>query len=110
MARLSKQHVLKTPLKTEEIEVEEWGGTVLVSEIPVAKRNELFGKYIGPDGKPVVSMSLYLDMFVAGCVDPEFSMEEASRLSHAPVEAVARVVMRLNGLGGEAQDEARGNS
>ena len=110
MARLSKQQVVKKPLKTEEVEVEAWGGSVLVREIPVAKRNELFGKYIGPDGKPVVSMSLYLDMFVAGCVDPEFSMEEASRLSHEPVEKVARVAMKLNGLGGEAQDEARGNS
>lgn len=110
MARLSKQHVLKTPLKTEEVEVEEWGGTVLVSEIPVARRNALFGKYLGPDGKPIVSMSLYLDMFVAGCIDPEFSEAEASQLSHEPVEAVARVIMRLNGLGGEAADEARGNS
>ena len=110
MARLSKQHVLMIPLKTEEVEVEEWGGTVLVSEIPVVQRNALFRKYIGPDGKPIPSMSLYLDMFVAGCIDPKFSEAEASQLSHRPVEEVAKVIMRLNGLGSEAADEARGNS
>ncbi|MDQ5917833.1 MAG: hypothetical protein QG660_945, partial [Pseudomonadota bacterium] len=35
MARLSKQQVFKAPLKTEEVEVEEWGGSVLISEMPV---------------------------------------------------------------------------
>ena len=110
MARLSKQQVIKTPLKTEEVDVPEWGGSVLVSEIPVAKRNELFGRYIDENGKPVMSMQLYLDMFVAGCVEPAFTMEEASGFSHKPVELVAKAALKLNGLGGDGGDEARGNS
>lgn len=114
MARLSKQQVFEAPLKTEEVEVPEWGGTVLVSEMPVAKRTELLSRFVTADGKPTaVSAALELDIFIAGCIDPEFSQADAAELqkvSGAAVGRVARVVMALNGLGGDAADEARGNS
>ncbi|MDQ5960164.1 MAG: hypothetical protein QG592_1246 [Pseudomonadota bacterium] len=114
MARLSKQQVFKAPLKTEEVEVEEWGGSVLISEMPVKKRNQLMARFITPDGKESdVSTELELDLFIASCKDPEFSHEDAEALqavSGAAVGRVAAMAMQLNGLGKKAQDEARGNS
>ena len=114
MARLSKQQVLDAPLKTKEIEVAAFGGSILIGEMSVAKRTALLSRFVTSDGKPTnVSAELELDIFIAGCVDPEFTQQDAAKLqkvSGAAVGEVAKEIMTINGLGADAADDARGNS
>lgn len=114
MARLSKQQVLDAPLKTKEIEVPAFGGSILIGEMSVAKRTALLSRFVTSDGKPTnVSAELELDIFIAGCVDPEFTQKDAAglqKVSGAAVGEVAKEIMTLNGLGADAADDARGNS
>jgi len=114
MARLSKQQVLDAPLKTKEIEVAALGGSILIGEMSVAKRSALLSQFVTADGKAApVSAALELDIFIAGCVDPEFTQKDAAalqKISGAAVGDVAKEIMALNGLGGDGADEARGNS
>ena len=51
MPILSKKQIFASTLKTEEVEVPSWGGSVLVGEFSVARRNELLGRLLDENGK-----------------------------------------------------------
>jgi len=111
MAKLTRDKILAAQLKTQEIDVPAWGGSVVISELPVGKRNELMGGMMDENGKIKVSPDIELRLFIAGMFDPEFSPDDASELqvvSGAAVSFVAQEIMKLNGLSPDAQDTARG--
>lgn len=114
MPILSKDKIFASTLKTEEVEVPSWGGSVLVGEFSVARRNELLGKLLDENGKSrPITPELFLDLFISGVVEPEFTPEDAAELqkvSGRVIQDVAEAVLRVNGLGDDALDEARGNS
>ena len=113
MAKLTRDKILAAQLRTREIDVPAWGGSVVISELPVGKRNELLAGMIDDAGKIKVSPDIELRLFIAGMYDPAFTPDDAASLqavSGAAVSTVAQEIMRLNGLTPDAQDDARGES
>lgn len=109
MARLSKAAILDAvDLKTEEVDVPEWGGSVVVREFTAADRDAFFAASIRikPDGtrEPVLDgMNVKL---VAACLIDEAGdlmftsadIEALARKSATALERVALVASRLNKL------------
>ena len=109
--KLTRESILAAQLKTKEIDVAAWGGSVTISELPVGKRNELMAGMMDSDGKIKVSPDIELRLFIAGMFDPSFTPDDASELqqvSGAVVSTIAQEIMALNGLTPDAQDKARG--
>lgn len=108
--RLTREQILAAKLRTEEVEVPEWGGSVLIGEFPVARMQDIiakFGAVVGNDPRFMV------DLLVSCCLDPQFSQEDAEELigaSSAVVLRLATRIMQLNGLTEASLDEARGKS
>lgn len=114
MKRLSKKQVLEAPLRTEEFEAPEWGGTILLGEWPVERTAAIMEMFSGQDaGLATKDPALLAKLFVMGCVDPVFTEEDIPdlvRLSGAVIMRTSTRIMALNGLTEAAQDEARGKS
>jgi len=109
--KLTREAILASQLRTKDVEA--FGGTVTISEMPVGKRNRLMASIMGEDGKVQVSPDIELRLFIAGMYDPPFTQDDAELLqsvSGAEVSKVAQEVMKLNGMSPDAQDEARGES
>ena len=109
---LTREQILRSGLRTKEVQVPQWDGAVTICEIPVSKRTELLRSLVGADGvvKPV-DAEIELRLFIAGMREPLFGAEDAAALqdvSGAAVSLVAREIMALNGFLDAAQDEARG--
>lgn len=115
---LSREAILgASDLPTEEVEVPEWGGTVLVRSMNGTERDaweqSLIVKGRG-DGVDVTNIRARL---VAICaVDAAgkrlFSDTDATALgkkSAAALDRVAKVAQRLNGLTAAEVEDARGN-
>jgi len=109
--KLTRDAILAAQLRTEEVEA--FGGTVTISEMPVGKRNALMASIMDKDGNVNVSPDIELRVFIAGMYDPAFSEDDAEDLqgvSGAEISKVAQAIMRLNGMTSDAQDDARGES
>ena len=107
--KLTREAILAAQLRTKDIDA--FGGTVTICEMPVGKRNDLMASILGDDGKVQVSPDIELRLFIAGMHDPAFSQADAEALqnvSGAEISKVAQEIMRLNGMSPEAQDDARG--
>jgi len=112
MARLSKQQVLKAPLKTEDFEVAEWGGSILIGEWPVERTSSIMDMFRNNDAA-MSDPSLLVKLFVMGCIDPVFTEDDIPDLlqkSGAVILRASQRIMVLNGLSENALTEARGNS
>lgn len=115
MARLSKQQVLKAKLRTEEFDVPEWGGSILLGEWPADRTADIMAMFqdAGDQAAVVMDPALMAKLFVMGCIDPEFSEEDLAALrktSGAVMMRAAQRIMELNGLTERALDDARGKS
>jgi hypothetical protein len=93
----------------------EWGGAVRVRTMTGTERDDFRKSIASEDGLPVGRFSVAL--LAATLVDENgarlFSMDEIDQLAEknaASLDKPATVAMRLNGLGGEAVDEAVKNS
>ena len=109
--KLTRDELLAAQLRTEDVEA--FGGTVTICEMPVGKRNKLMAGVMDAEGKVSVTPDLELRIFIAGMYDPPFTEDDAELLqsvSGAEVSKVAQAIMRLNGLSPDALDEARGES
>lgn len=112
MPRLSKAQVLESGLRTEDFDVPEWGGSLLLGEWPVGRTAELM-EMGGGKADPGSNPDFLVKLFIMGCVDPVFSQDDAVALretSAAVMLRVAQKIMVLNGLTEEATDNARGKS
>lgn len=115
MARLSKQQVKKSTLHTEEFEVPEWGGSLLIGEWPAKNNAGIIALFKGSDNEDVLAQdpALMVKIFVMGCIDPKFEEEDIPELLEASGPVILRAaqrIMELNGLTAKAGDEARGKS
>lgn len=117
MALLNKSAILgASDLKHEDVSVPAWGGSVRVRTMTGQERDE-FRTAISTEegGIPVGKFAAAL--LVATLVDESgerlFSaadMDALQKKSAASLDAPAAVAMRLNGLGGQATEDAVKNS
>jgi hypothetical protein len=100
--------------KVEEVEVPEWGGSVKVATMTGAQRDLWEQSLVGKTGVNIANIRARL---VAACVVDDsgarlFTDEDAIALgakSALALDRVAKVAQRLNGLGKEEVEAARGN-
>lgn len=102
-------------LKTIDVEVPEWGGSVRVRALTGTARDMLGRSLVGADGKPdpthynikLVALSL-----VGENGHPLFTLDDVQALGDkaAPViDRLASEIEKLNHLGSDAVEAARGN-
>lgn len=122
--RLTKEQIIAANDRpTEEVEVPEWGGSVLVRGISASQRTKyeqaLF-KGFDADGKPIIDMN-GVDQRLSLCalciVDdsgaPLFSKEEVAVLgdkSGVALQRIFEVAQRLSGLGAGVAEATKGKS
>ena len=115
MALLSKAAILgAVDLKTEDVEVPEWGGTVRVVMMSGKTRDEFFGRQ-GEDKVPYSQFAA--SVLVATVIDEdgktvfeEGDVESLRAKSQAAMDRVLAVSLRLNGIGPNAAEAAEKNS
>ena len=115
MTILSKAAILEAAdLKTEDVPVPEWGGTVRVAAMSGKSRDEYYTRH-GEGKIPYSQFSA--NVLVATVVDedgkPIFEESDIDALrtkSQAAMDRVLAVALRLNGLGPTAIEEAGKNS
>ena len=114
---LTKDQILEAgDLKTEAVEVPEWGGSVLVRTMTGADRDAFESSMITTlsDGTRKPNMSNMRPKLVALTLVDEtgnllFSLDDVDRLalkSAAALERVFAAAQRINGLGVQAEEEA----
>jgi len=104
MALLKKSDIFaQTALKTEDVDVPEWGGAVRVRELTGAERDALEMSVAGGDKRDLHNMRARL--VAMACIDEDgkrlFSDADAKRLgelSAAALDRVFWVAMRLSGM------------
>ena len=119
MSLLSKSAILgASDLKSEDVSVPAWGGTVRIRTMTGQERDEFrtsIASSGGESGVPIGKFSAAL--LVATCVDESgarlFTADDMAALqakAAASLESPAAVAMRLNGLGAGAVEAAEKNS
>jgi len=113
---LTREEILAaTDLPREEVEVPEWGGSVIVQGVSVEQGMALMKEMQIEGGEPgeIDPEKAALMAFVYGVVEPKFSAEDVPALrqkSLGAVTNVAQVFMRLSGFENEALKAARKKS
>ncbi|HJV73170.1 MAG TPA: hypothetical protein VJ654_03025 [Noviherbaspirillum sp.] len=116
MTLLTKTAILSaSDLKHEDVPVPQWGGTVRVRTMTGTERDEFRAAIACDGGVPIGKFSAAL--LAATIVDESGArlftvadMEALQSKSAASLDAPAAVAMRLNGLGGNAIEDAAKNS
>jgi len=106
--RLSSEDILKgSGLIEKEIEIEQWGGTVMIREFSKAKQQQL--RKDASIGDEINSDKLELLMFIHGVIDPVFSEQDYIVLrekSAIAIDKVLKEIMDISGLNESAIKEA----
>lgn len=112
MKRLSREDILTSKdLETKEVEVKEWGGSVLVQALSGKKRSDIMNACMNDKGKMDLN-KLYPALMVAGCVEPEFKKADAEALNEknsGAIEKVCKVISALSGINQEDVEDAKKN-
>ncbi len=112
MARLTREQILAAEdLKSEEVPMPEWGGSVLVRMMTGGQR-DIFGKGLMVDGKadPTHYRAKLLSMCVVGDDGkPMFSVDEINSKSNPAVERLFAVADRINAINAAAVEDAEKN-
>lgn len=102
-------------LKTEDVDVPEWGGTVRVRTLTGTERDAFEAGLVGQEGKRNLA-NLRARLLSLAIVDDQgrrvFAESDADVLGSKSAAALDRlfdVAQRLNGIGTEAQKEAEKN-
>ena len=116
MTLLTRDAILAAvDLRRETVDVPEWGGSVIVSEMTGEARDAWEQSLIAPGSKPnLINVRARL---VAACVVNEdgsrmftpADVETLGRKSGRALDRVAKVAQRLNGLTDDDVEAARGN-
>lgn len=105
---LSREALLAADnLKTETVEVPEWGGSVVVRELPLGVYQDCRKLAEVAGATDADRLSIYL--IIAGVVEPELKPEDyelVRGLSMAALNRVADAIMRLSNLLDGAVEEA----
>lgn len=118
---LNKDQILEAnDLKTETVDVLEWGGSVLVRSLTGTDRDAFEASMItvSPDGTRKPNMNNMRAKLVALTVVDEagrlvFDVSDVDRLARKSAAALERVFMaaqRINGIGVDAQEDIAKNS
>ena len=117
---LTRDMILKaSSLRTEEVEVPEWGGTVLVRELNGRQRDEWEASLAVQRGKQMVPdvanmrAKLVARTVVGEDGEPVFTQQDVNalgELSAAALDRVFEVASRLSGLSEADLEAAAGNS
>lgn len=119
MGLLSKAAILAAvDLKTEDVAVPAWGGTVRIRTMTGQERDEFRAAIAATEGEAGVPIGKFsAALLVAACVDESgarlFTAGDMAALqakAAASLDAPAAVAMRLNGLGAGAVEAAEKNS
>ena len=118
MAVLDRAAILAAPLKTEELEVPELGGTVLVRELTAKERNEFSYPFASEDPKVVQKNLLNMHARLAQMclVDKSgvvlFKKNEVGKLEEVSAGALQRIFDKCRELSGmnDNTEEIAGNS
>lgn len=117
MARILTLQEIKeaSDLPREEVEVPEWGGSVVVQGVSVAQGMDLLKQMQVEGGKPddIDPEKAALLAFVYGVVEPKFTADDMPWIRQKSLGAVTKVTqvfMRLSGLEKEALKVAQKNS
>lgn len=102
-------------LKREQVEVPEWGGTVIVAALSGTQRDAWEASIVTSEGRPNLR-NMRAKLVSVSVVDEAgqqiFSAADVEALgakSAAALERVAKVAQRLSKLGNEQLEELRGN-
>jgi hypothetical protein len=96
-------------LKTEEVEVPEWGGKVVIRQLTKREQDQVnkAATSTGEEGKPKVDADLLQKHLLAcGVKEPALTLEQVESLwDHAgsAVDTVIVALMRINGMTPEAK-------
>ena len=116
MMLLTKQEILAAvDIKSTDVPVPEWGGTVRVRTMTGLERDAMGTAMIGADGK--ADMSTYRVRLVAACIVDDqgnqvFTAEDVTALGAKSAAALDRVFTAadaLNQMGQAAVEQAAGN-
>lgn len=113
MARLTRENILEAKdIPEAEVEVKEWGGSVLVRGMSVADRTKLLKAISDPKTDKVDPEKASLYAFVVGVVEPKFIEQDYEALkekSAAAIDRVTKEFLTLSGVDTGAVAEARKN-
>jgi hypothetical protein len=114
-AYLSRDAILAAAtLRTEEVDVPEWGGTVLIREMRGRERDEWEASLAVQRGKQMVPdvanvrAKLVARCVVSGDLEPVFTQQDVSalgELSAAALDRVFEAASKLSGLSEQDLDE-----
>jgi hypothetical protein len=116
MANLTKDQILGAEdLKAKVVDIPEWGGEVVVSELSAAARMEWELDAFGADGKP--SNDNWKAKLVTRCIVDEngermFSADDVAALGKKSSKAIDRVyvaALEVNALGDDSVEEIEKN-
>ena len=106
--RGTREAILSNPdIVEEEVDVDAWKISILVKSLNGLERAKLVEDCTNKKGKMSIS-KLYPALMVAGCVDPKFTPEDASKLNEknsGALEQVCSVIMRLSGIARDDIDD-----
>jgi hypothetical protein len=116
---LSRDAILAaSDIKTEAVQVPEWGGAVLVGTMSGAARDSWEQSLLTrKNGKTEANLQNVRARLVAACVVDEkgarifkdADIEALGNKSSAALERVCKIAQRLNGLGDADLDDLKGN-
>lgn len=94
MKRLDRETALKAPdIVEKEIEIPEWGGSVLIRTLTVAQQAKL-RKMAKVNGK-IDEDRLEILIFTANVIDPKFTEEDYELLQEKSAAAMNRVMQEV---------------
>jgi hypothetical protein len=112
MARLTREEILQVKdLREEEIEIPEWGGSIVVRSLSGNARQKLVMNCMDKAGKMDIQ-KLYPMLLIAGCVEPQFTKADTDGLnekSAAALEKAGKAIMKLSGMALEDIEQAEKN-
>lgn len=110
--RLTRDAILNAnDLRQEEIDVPEWGGTLIIRGLSLAEKNLALER--AKRGDEVDGLHATLATFCLGVVEPQFDYmqdRDVLRNKSAAVERVAMRIFALSGVGKDALEQAVKNS
>ena len=105
MAILTKEEVLAAADRVpEELEVEEWGGAIMLRALTVSQRAALLETAKGDDGE-LDTERLTVFGFIAGVSDPKFGPTDYKGLAERSAGAMDNVIKRLWAMSGIDTDD-----
>jgi hypothetical protein len=116
MKLLNKQAILSADdLKSVDVEVSEWGGSVRVRTMTGTQREAFGSALAGDDGK--ADMGTFRVKLVVACAvgedgEPLFTFDDVHALSQksgAALDRVFSVASKLNGMAADSVETAQGN-